>query len=298
MTDAVAPVPVALVPLDPERVSEDFPILAAGPNTGARLAFLDSAASAMKPRQVIESLRATYEGAYANVHRGVYAHAATATAAFEGAREKVRALLGRPLAARGRSSRAAPPRRSTSSRIPGAAPTSARATSSCSPSWSTTRTSCRGSRPAPRPARSCASSRSMTTACSTCPRSTSSRQAVACGWSASSTSPTRSARTRRSTSSCRGRKSHDALVLLDAAQIGTASRRRRAGAGRRLPRVLGAQGDGTVGRGRAVGARGAARRMPPWQFGGEMIRARRVRRARRSTTCRGSSRPAPPRSPR
>lgn len=79
--------------IDPERISADFPILAAGPNTGRRLAFLDSAASAMKPRQVIDSLRATYEGAYANVHRGVYAHAATATSNFEGTREKVRALL-------------------------------------------------------------------------------------------------------------------------------------------------------------------------------------------------------------
>jgi cysteine desulfurase/selenocysteine lyase len=47
----------------------------------------------MKPRQVIDSLRATYESAYANVHRGVYTHAATATDNFEAARETVRALL-------------------------------------------------------------------------------------------------------------------------------------------------------------------------------------------------------------
>jgi cysteine desulfurase/selenocysteine lyase len=79
--------------IDPERVSADFPILQAGPNTGRRLAFLDSAASAMKPRQVIDSLRATYESAYANVHRGVYAHAATATTNFEATREAVRDLL-------------------------------------------------------------------------------------------------------------------------------------------------------------------------------------------------------------
>jgi cysteine desulfurase/selenocysteine lyase len=94
MTDAPtrAAAPVAS-PLDPERVSADFPILAVGPNTGRRLAYLDSAASAMKPRQVIDSLRATYEGAYANVHRGVYAHAAAATENFEAAREAVRDLL-------------------------------------------------------------------------------------------------------------------------------------------------------------------------------------------------------------
>jgi cysteine desulfurase/selenocysteine lyase len=79
--------------LDPERVSADFPILAAGPNTGERLAYLDSAASAMKPRAVIDSLRETYERAYANVHRGVYHHAAIATERFEGTRERVRAML-------------------------------------------------------------------------------------------------------------------------------------------------------------------------------------------------------------
>ncbi|MCW2922837.1 MAG: cysteine desulfurase, SufS subfamily [Thermoleophilia bacterium] len=94
MIESPAPAAPGAVPaLDPERISADFPILAAGPNTGRRLAFLDSAASAMKPRAVIDSLRATYEGAYANVHRGVYAHAATATANFEAVREQVRALL-------------------------------------------------------------------------------------------------------------------------------------------------------------------------------------------------------------
>ena len=82
-----------MTPIDPARISDDFPILRAGPNTGRRLAFLDSAASAMKPRQVIESIVSTYEGAYANVHRGVYAHAATATANLEGAREKVRGFV-------------------------------------------------------------------------------------------------------------------------------------------------------------------------------------------------------------
>ena len=95
MTDAPAAraaTPVA-APLDPERVSADFPILATGPNTGRRLAYLDSAASAMKPRQVLDQLKATYEGAYANVHRGVYHHASTATANFEAARESVRELL-------------------------------------------------------------------------------------------------------------------------------------------------------------------------------------------------------------
>lgn len=88
-----SPVSTATAPLDPERVSADFPILQTGPNTGRRLAFLDSAASAMKPQQMLDSLRTTYESAYANVHRGVYAHASTATANFEATRETVRELL-------------------------------------------------------------------------------------------------------------------------------------------------------------------------------------------------------------
>ncbi len=85
--------PAPIVPLDPERVSADFPILQTGPNTGKRLAFLDSAASAMKPQPVLDSLRETYEHAYANVHRGVYHHAAFATERFEQSREKARAML-------------------------------------------------------------------------------------------------------------------------------------------------------------------------------------------------------------
>jgi len=94
MTDAPAPAATPIsTPLDPVRVSADFPILAVGPNTGKRLAFLDSAASAMKPRQVLDDIRTTYETAYANVHRGVYAHAAAATERFEAAREDVRELL-------------------------------------------------------------------------------------------------------------------------------------------------------------------------------------------------------------
>ncbi|MBC7460085.1 MAG: cysteine desulfurase [Thermoleophilia bacterium] len=94
MTDSALPTTAATAtPLDAERISADFPILQSGPNTGRRLAFLDSAASSMKPRAVIDSIVKTYESGYANVHRGVYALAATATDNMEGAREKVRALL-------------------------------------------------------------------------------------------------------------------------------------------------------------------------------------------------------------
>ena len=63
---------------------------------GKPVAFLDSAASTQKPRQVLDALRDFYEHSYANVHRGVYQLAERATAGYEGAREKVRAFVNAP----------------------------------------------------------------------------------------------------------------------------------------------------------------------------------------------------------
>ena len=79
-------------PFDVARIRQDFPILAREVR-GKRLVFLDSAASAQKPRIVIDAERHIYEAEYANVHRGVYWLSQRATEAFEGAREKVRQLL-------------------------------------------------------------------------------------------------------------------------------------------------------------------------------------------------------------
>ena len=76
---------------DLTRVREDFPVLCQQPH-GRRLVFLDSAASAQKPRPVIDAVRHCYEAEYANVHRGVYWLSERATEAFDGAREKVRSL--------------------------------------------------------------------------------------------------------------------------------------------------------------------------------------------------------------
>ncbi len=70
----------------------DFPLLAR-PMNGRPLAFLDSAASAQKPRVVLDSLRDFYESEYANVHRGVYLLSAQATDRYEAAREVVRRFL-------------------------------------------------------------------------------------------------------------------------------------------------------------------------------------------------------------
>ena len=78
--------------LDVERIRADFPIL--GEQIyGKRLVFLDSAASAQKPRQVIDAERMVYEREYANIHRGVYYLSQRATDAFEAARETTRAFL-------------------------------------------------------------------------------------------------------------------------------------------------------------------------------------------------------------
>src|SRR6516165_4503545 len=78
--------------LDVARIRQDFPILSRGIR-GKRLVFLDSAASAQKPRSVIDAERHVYEAEYANVHRGVYWLSQRATEAYEGTREKVRDFL-------------------------------------------------------------------------------------------------------------------------------------------------------------------------------------------------------------
>ena len=79
-------------PYDVMKVREDFPILKTRPY-GNPLAYLDNAASAQKPRQVIERVTHAYEHEYANVHRGLHYLANAATDAYESAREKVRAYL-------------------------------------------------------------------------------------------------------------------------------------------------------------------------------------------------------------
>ena len=78
--------------LDARALRADFPIFEQQIH-GKPLAFLDSAASSQKPRQMLDEMAAFYSTSYANVHRGVYVLAERATAALEGAREKVRALV-------------------------------------------------------------------------------------------------------------------------------------------------------------------------------------------------------------
>jgi cysteine desulfurase/selenocysteine lyase len=79
-------------PYDVEALRADFPILAERPY-GKPLAYLDNAASAQKPRQVLDRLRYAYEHEYSNVHRGLHYLANAATEGYEAAREAVRRFL-------------------------------------------------------------------------------------------------------------------------------------------------------------------------------------------------------------
>ena len=73
---------------DVEAVRAQFPILKRQVN-GKPLIYLDSAASAQKPRAVIEAMTAVMEGSYSNVHRGLHTLANETTDAYEAARRSV-----------------------------------------------------------------------------------------------------------------------------------------------------------------------------------------------------------------
>ena len=83
---------VQTLSLDVAAIRRDFPALAQRVH-GRPLVYLDNAATSQKPRQVIDAIKTFYETDNANVHRGVHELSERATAAFEGAREKVRAFI-------------------------------------------------------------------------------------------------------------------------------------------------------------------------------------------------------------
>ncbi|MCG9914891.1 MAG: cysteine desulfurase [Phenylobacterium sp.] len=78
---------------DVEAVRSAFPILQRQVN-GKPLIYLDSAASAQKPRAVIAAMSEAMEGSYANVHRGLHTLANETTEAFEQARISVARFIG------------------------------------------------------------------------------------------------------------------------------------------------------------------------------------------------------------
>lgn len=79
--------------LDVDRIRADFPVLARQV-AGWPLVYLDSANTSQKPHQVAEAVAEHYLQHNANVARAMHLLGAEATAAFEGAREKVAALIG------------------------------------------------------------------------------------------------------------------------------------------------------------------------------------------------------------
>ena len=85
----------AVPALDAHRLRADFAVFEELLD-GRPVAYLDSASSTQKPRQVLDRMRTFYEHEYANVHRGVYRLSERATEGYEGAREKVRAFVNAP----------------------------------------------------------------------------------------------------------------------------------------------------------------------------------------------------------
>jgi len=84
--------PIGNAGFDVEKIRADFPALSMQVY-GKPLVYLDNAASAQKPRTVLERIQKAYRQEYANVHRGLHYLANEATEAYEGAREKVRGFL-------------------------------------------------------------------------------------------------------------------------------------------------------------------------------------------------------------
>jgi cysteine desulfurase/selenocysteine lyase len=85
--------PAAALPLDIDRIRDDFPGLNQKIH-GHPLVYLDNAATTQKPIAVMETLRRYYELDSANVHRGVHLISQRATEQFEAARVKVKDFIG------------------------------------------------------------------------------------------------------------------------------------------------------------------------------------------------------------
>ena len=91
MSSATA-LPLAIEPLDVDKVRRDFPILRRTIR-GKPLVYLDNAATTQKPRPVLDRLARYYAHENANIHRGVYCLSEEATRAVSIARHKVQAFL-------------------------------------------------------------------------------------------------------------------------------------------------------------------------------------------------------------
>jgi cysteine desulfurase/selenocysteine lyase len=81
---------------DGAALRADFPTFAEPAANGKRLVYLDSAASSLKPRVMIDALADAYAHHYANVHRGIYALSEDATERYEAARRRLAHFVGAP----------------------------------------------------------------------------------------------------------------------------------------------------------------------------------------------------------
>src|SRR5664279_3542068 len=82
--------------IDPYRLRTDFPILATVNRFGKPLIYLDSAATSLKPRAVIDVVDGYNREYSSNIHRGIYEIAERATTAYEAARESTARLINAP----------------------------------------------------------------------------------------------------------------------------------------------------------------------------------------------------------
>ncbi|MEQ1519328.1 MAG: aminotransferase class V-fold PLP-dependent enzyme, partial [Usitatibacteraceae bacterium] len=80
---------------DVSKIRADFPILSREVY-GKPLVYLDNAASAQKPKVVLDAMLKSMTEENANVHRGLHFLSNAATQAFEDARESVRKFLNAP----------------------------------------------------------------------------------------------------------------------------------------------------------------------------------------------------------
>jgi cysteine desulfurase/selenocysteine lyase len=96
VSNGTAPAVARTGRLDPRRLRSDFPILATTNRLGKPLVYLDSAATSLKPRTVIEAVDGYNREYSSNIHRGIYEIAERATTAYEAARASVAKLINAP----------------------------------------------------------------------------------------------------------------------------------------------------------------------------------------------------------
>jgi cysteine desulfurase / selenocysteine lyase len=84
------------IALDVERIRADFPILQRQVRPNVPLVYLDSTATTQKPVQVLQAMDDFYRTQNANIHRGIHTLAEEATAAYEGARERIAKFISSP----------------------------------------------------------------------------------------------------------------------------------------------------------------------------------------------------------